>query len=82
MPFSIASETVLILDRGLPVARLEPAWQAKEDGDGRLARLERQGLIRRGTGAVSEPILESVPPRAKKGASVLDALLDEREEGR
>jgi prevent-host-death family protein len=37
-------ETIVITDRGLPVARLVPAvGTAAEDRDARLARLERRG---------------------------------------
>src|SRR5580765_5284231 len=46
--------SVIVLDRDRPVARLVPL---PHDGAGgaseRLARLERQGLIRRGTGSRS-----------------------------
>ncbi|MGC8904530.1 type II toxin-antitoxin system Phd/YefM family antitoxin [Thermus sp.] len=67
-----AGEEVLILDRGMPVARLSPAL-----GPGGLLRLERQGLLRRGKG---NPHLEDLPlPTPKE--SVLRALLEEREEG-
>jgi len=67
-----AGEEVLILDRGMPVARLSPAL-----GSGALLRLERQGLLRRGKG---RPHLEDLSlPTPKE--SVLQALLEEREEG-
>ena len=35
-------ETILILDRGRPVARLESVLGDGDDPEGRLARLERQ----------------------------------------
>ncbi len=38
-------ESVTIVDRGIPVARLESAV-AVGDGDGKLARLERRGAVR------------------------------------
>jgi prevent-host-death family protein len=76
-----AGESILILDRGVPVARLEPVPPAPDDA--RLARLERAGIIRRGTG---EPVpLERLAKplrRGQKPAGVLDALLEERREGR
>lgn len=75
-----AGETVLIVDRGIPVARLEPAVSTKGDDEGRLARLERAGIIRRGKGGIAEEILREKPPRARK--SVVEALLEERREGR
>ena len=76
-------ETVLIMDRGRPVARLEPALQEGEgDETGRLARLERAGILRRATSSVRSKLLLESPPKLKKGASILQALLAEREEGR
>lgn len=78
-----AGETILILDRGLPVARLEPAWpRSDEEQEGRLARLERRGLLKRGSSGTVEEILAREPPRPRSGASALEALLDERRGGR
>jgi prevent-host-death family protein len=74
-----AGETVTITDRGRPVARLVPATESIDD-EGRLARLERAGLIRRGTGEPPLDLILSPPPSA--GASVLAALLEERREER
>ena len=76
-------DTVLILDRGRPVARLESAVAGSEsDADGRLARLERQGLVRRATVPLRKSLLSKKGPRAKDGASLSKALLEERREGR
>ena len=72
-------ETILILDRGRPVARL--ASVLADDGsqsDGRLLRLERQGLLRRAPAAKTPDLLPSLPVRARQGASALEALLEER----
>jgi len=74
---------VLIVDRGRPVARLEPvADGAQEDDDGRLARLIRNGVVRPGRGRLPRWLLTEEPPRLKGGASALEALLEERREGR
>jgi prevent-host-death family protein len=73
--------SVLILDRGRPVARLEPVARGDESDDDRLARLVRQGIVRPGGGDVRS-ILASDPPRLESGESVLEALLQERREGR
>jgi prevent-host-death family protein len=73
-----AGETILITDRGVPVARLEPT--ALVDWDARLARLERQGLIRRGRGDVRK-ILERPLVKTVDGSSVVALLLEERESG-
>ncbi len=75
-----AGETILILDRGRPVAKLVPIADLEADDDARLARLERAGLVRR----AAKPGPPKLPPPMKlpKGVSVLGALLEEREEGR
>ena len=73
---------VLIVDRGRPVARLEPVTDVQADDDGRLARLVRAGVVRPARGSMSRTVLASDPPRGKKGASALRALLDDRREGR
>jgi len=81
-----AGQTILILDRDEPVARLEriggaSAGSAGSSGDeDRLLRLERGGLLRRATRRVSLAALRRGAPRAR--ASVLEALLEERREGR
>ena len=76
-------ETVLIMDRGRPVARLEPALQEGERNEaGRLARLERAGILRRAISPARSRLLLEPPPKSKKGASILQALLAEREQGR
>jgi prevent-host-death family protein len=73
-------ETVLILDRNEPIAVLERI-KPNERPEGRLVRLERAGVIRRSpTARPAEALAENKPPKAKK--SVVDALLEERREGR
>lgn len=74
---------VLIVDRGRPVARLEPTTASDDsDADGRVARLVRQGLLRPRRAAPSREFLNEEPPRAKPGVSIVEALLEERREGR
>jgi prevent-host-death family protein len=73
-------ESVLIVDRGIPVARLESALGA--DGDGRIARLERSGAVRPARKPPAVDLLSSEPPRARAGVSALAALLEERRTGR
>jgi prevent-host-death family protein len=72
--------SVLIVDRGRPVARLEPMSGA--DAEGRVARLVRDGIVRPARGSMPDAVLTTRPPRARKGASGVRALLDERREGR
>lgn len=72
---------VLIVDRGRPVARLEPVTSIGSEDD-RLARLVRDGVVRPARGVPPKMVFATPPPRAKKGASGVRALLDERREGR
>jgi prevent-host-death family protein len=72
---------VLIVDRGRPVARLEPVKASGEsEPEGRLSRLVRDGIVRPRRAEPPGTLFGSQPPRA--GASVVDALLQERLEGR
>jgi prevent-host-death family protein len=77
-----AGSPVLIVDRGRPVARLEPVTSGREPDDGRLARLVREGIVRPGRGKVTSALLSEPPPRLEGKTSALDALLKERREGR
>jgi len=75
--------SILILDRNQPVARLEPVHKGtKVDEDARLLRLERAGLICRGRQKLRPEFFTEPLLKTKDGSSVLDALLDERREGR
>ena len=72
--------TVLGFARERPVARLVPvARPPSEAGDGRLAELERRGIIRRGTGGVPAWLRTHRPVRS--GGGVLKALRAERRSG-
>jgi prevent-host-death family protein len=73
---------VLIVDRGRPVARLEPVGRPGADDDDRLARLVREGAVRPARAPLRRALLTSKPPRARKGASALRALLEDRRQGR
>ncbi len=74
-----AGESVLILDRDRPVARLVSV-EGQGPADDRLARLESEGLVRRALGPIPKELLEEPPP--KPGKSVLEALIEERRKGR
>ena len=75
-------ETILILDRDRPVARIEPVVsEGGTDPEGRLSRLERAGVLRRARGALVAKILKEAPPGPKKGGDILKVLLEERETG-
>jgi prevent-host-death family protein len=75
-----AGESVLILDRGIPVARLEPV-SSMPDQAGRLERLERAGIIRR---AMQPPIasFSTDAPQLPPGVSAVAAVIEERRSGR
>ena len=76
-------ESVVITDRGRPVARLVSALTgAAEDPEGRLARLERRGGIRRATASPPRRLILGPLPRTRKPSGVVDALLEERRAGR
>ena len=71
---------MLVLDRDRPVARIvSVATTRRSNDDGRLARLERRGLARVGTGGLPAWFGRRRPPRLR--GSVLRDLLAEREEG-
>jgi prevent-host-death family protein len=72
-----AGESVLILDRGTPVARLEPVVTAS-DPTGRIQRLERAGLIGPARQAPPLDLIRSAAPELAPGASAVQAVLDER----
>ncbi len=74
-----AGQPILILDRDQPVARLDRV-EAAAHPEGRLARLERAGLLRRATGPVSPTTLRGPVPKPRR--SVVEALLEERRESR
>jgi len=71
-------ETVLVLDRKTPVAELRPVTEKASNG--RLAALERKGIIRRGSGRFPKSFFREAL-RGRR-AEVLKALLEEREKGR
>ncbi len=74
--------SVLITERGRPVARLVPI-EPSDDPDGRLERLERQGLIRRGRpSSETRKLILSSAPKTTDGSSIVDVVLEERREGR
>ncbi|HEX2180759.1 MAG TPA: type II toxin-antitoxin system prevent-host-death family antitoxin [Rubrobacteraceae bacterium] len=80
-----AGEEVLVTDRGRPVARLVPVGAGyAPDNEAELARLremEREGLVRLGSGRLPEGFFEKERP-ADPGGILRKAVLEEREEGR
>jgi antitoxin (DNA-binding transcriptional repressor) of toxin-antitoxin stability system len=76
-----AGETFLILDRGVPVARLEPVT-AHPAASGRARRLERAGLVSVPSAPPPLELLAGPGPRVEGDVSVVRVLLDERAGGR
>jgi prevent-host-death family protein len=64
---------VLIVDRGRPVARLEPAERD-------VSHLVRLGIVRQRRASPARTLFTTPPPRAN--ASALAALIEERREDR
>ncbi len=75
-----AGASVLIVDRGRPVARLEPAASGGDD-EGRVARLERAGILRRGKGRLPKDFFDRQLPRLKGDAGIVDVVIEERRQG-
>lgn len=76
-------KTIVIEDRGVPVARLEPVVTPGGHGaEGRLARLVRQGVVRPAATAAPRRVLATDPPATAGLVSLSAALIDERRSGR
>jgi len=74
---------VLIVDRGRPVARLEAVTSLGQgEQDGRLSRLIREGIVRPGRSPPSRELFAVHPPRPKRDASAVAALIAERRNSR
>ena len=74
-------QTVVIEDRGVPVARLE-GLAGGSAPEGRLERLERDGLVTRPSAALPDTFFKSPLPRPVKGRAASAVLIEERREGR
>jgi prevent-host-death family protein len=72
-----AGEEVLVTERGAPVARLVPVGAVEHD---EIEELERQGLVRRGTGVLPKNFWTMPRPRDAR-ATVRRAVAEEREGG-
>jgi len=75
-----AGESILITDRGVPVARIEPV-SLEDDPDGRLARLVRAGIVRPPLRQPTPGLLESPPPALSRDVDVVQMLIEERRSG-
>jgi prevent-host-death family protein len=71
---------VVVTERGVPVAKLVPLRGSGAD-QVRRQRLARAGVLQLGSGRLTPDLLR--PPKGRPvGARVLEALLEERREGR
>jgi prevent-host-death family protein len=77
-----SGESVLIMDRGTPVARLESAISASPDAEGRIARLLGAVSVGADFTPPATELLSASPPSLRAAASAVTALIDERREGR
>jgi prevent-host-death family protein len=76
-------ETVLILRRGRPVARLEPVRATSDVTDeARTARLEQSGVIRRASAPADASLLDGPAPSLTAEVGLLSAVIEDREQGR
>ena len=76
-------ETVVIVHRGRPIARIEPVREAGPAADDAvLAGLEREGIVRLAAHPADAAVLDLPRAVASPGGELLTALLEEREEGR
>jgi prevent-host-death family protein len=73
-----AGEEILVTERNVPVARIVPV--ARGAGDARLRELERQGLLRLGSGKLPRNFWKLPRGRDPK-ARVRKAVAEEREGG-
>lgn len=76
-----AGESILVLDRGIPIATIEPVTK-RADVEGRIERLTRAGLVRPPTAPFPVHLFDRPLPKTRDGSSVLEALLEERRTGR
>jgi prevent-host-death family protein len=72
-----AGETVVVTDRGVPVARIEPVTLAGDD-DGRLGRLVRTGVVRPPRAELPDAFLAEPPPEPARPVDLVAIVLDER----
>lgn len=74
-------ETIVVTDRGRPVARLEPMGEM-DQSDARLRALVDDGLASLPRRSPDATVLDLPMPSVVAGPSAVDYLLEEREGGR
>src|SRR5215203_6492005 len=74
-------ETVTITERGVPIARIEPMRELV-DPDGRIARLERAGVLHRGSGTLPPEFFSMpLPQTGGAGPTLSELVIEERRSG-
>lgn len=74
-----AGEEVLVTERGRPIAKLIPSASSKSLPD-HLVEMEKQGLVKLGSGKLPKGFWNLPRPKDPKGL-VVKAVIKEREEG-
>ncbi|MBI4237098.1 MAG: hypothetical protein HY696_01610 [Deltaproteobacteria bacterium] len=74
-----AGESVIVFERGIPVAELRAVSSRPMVADARVNRLVAEGVVRRGD---AKQLKGFRAPRGRAHSGVLTALLDERKSGR
>ena len=75
-------ESILIEDRGIPVAQLTPVAGTGAGADrDRLTRLERHGILRPAVSPAAVKRLAAPPPRPRKAVSLSARVAAERGDG-
>jgi prevent-host-death family protein len=74
-----AGEDVMITERGRPIARITPVVNSNVFAE-RLAEMEKQGLIKLGSGKLPKGFWNLPRPKDPKGL-VSKAAMQEREQG-
>ncbi len=76
-------EIIIITDRNRSVARIDSVLEYQaDDSSGRVARLERQGIMLRPSKSFDLSLLDCDLPTTTGMASAVDMLLREREDDR
>ncbi len=80
-------DTIEVLDRKTPIARIVPIEPRTPAGKGKLSpwieRLRREGLARVGNLRPVQEILPGFPPGTRSfGTALIDAIIEERRTGR
>lgn len=74
-------QTVVIEDRGVPVARLE-GLASGPNPEGRLERLARDGVVKLPVASLPASFFKTALPRPRGGSSASQILIDDRRDSR